>query len=315
MDKLLRLLQLLQIIKFNENELKFLSYGSIEVREKNNNKYIYTHYKVNDKSLTKYIGEYTEELYNSTSINNTKAKILKKEIRDAKNELKKYDIYPDELSLKAKTNCDFVRANLKYIIYSQAIIEGIPTTEFETENILENAKVNDMRPSDIQKIINLKHSWEFILDKNVISTKTSYTILCYINKLVLNGFFFDPGKIRNVPVTIKGSTYVPDFPIEADIKDDINKIVDSKKSIVDKSIELFLYVARKQMFIDGNKRTSLIFANHYLLSKGKGVIYIPEEKTKEFKELLVKFYETNNKTDLINFIKDYCYIDIFKKES
>lgn len=310
MDKIYRILQLLQIIKFNEIELNNLVYGSVEIREKNDNKYIYTHYRVDEKSLTKYVGEYTEELYNSTSLNNIQAKRLKKEIKDAKKELKEYDIFSGELSDKVKTNIDFVRANLKYIIYSQAIIEGITTTQFETENIIEDAKVNDMKPSDIQKIINLKHTWEFILDGNVMSTPTNYAILCYINKLVLNGFFYDPGKLRNVPVTISGSTYVPDFPIESDIKDDISKIINSKKTIVDKSIELFLYVARKQMFIDGNKRTSLIFANHYLVSHGKGLIYIPEDRIKEFKKLLVGFYETNNNKKVKEYIKKYCYIDI-----
>ena len=29
------------------------------------------------------------------------------------------------------------------------------------------------------------------------------------------------------------------------------------------------------VFIDGNKRTSVIFSNHYLISKGKGIIAIP----------------------------------------
>ena len=312
MDKIYRILQLLQIIKFSEIELNNLVYGSVEIREKNDNKYIYTHYRVDEKSLTKYVGEYTEELYNSTSLNNIQAKRLKKEIKDAKKELKEYDIFSGELSDKVKTNIDFVRANLKYIIYSQAIIEGITTTQFETENIIEDDKVNDMKPSDIQKIINLKHTWEFILDGNVMSTPTNYAILCYINKLVLNGFFYDPGKLRNVPVTISGSTYVPDFPIESDIKDDISKIINSKKTIVDKSIELFLYVARKQMFIDGNKRTSLIFANHYLVSHGKGLIYIPEDRIKEFKKLLVGFYETNNNKIIKEYIKNYCYIDISK---
>ena len=66
------------------------------------------------------------------------------------------------------------------------------------------------------------------------------------------------------------------------------------------------------MFIDGNKRTSLIFANHYLVSHGKGLIYIPEDKIKDFKKLLVGFYETNNNKIIKEYIKNYCYIDISK---
>ena len=62
------------------------------------------------------------------------------------------------------------------------------------------------------------------------------------------------------------------------------------------------------MFIDGNKRTSVIFANHYLISKGKGLIVIPVDKINKYKELLINYYETNNKKEISKFLKDNCYI-------
>ena len=62
------------------------------------------------------------------------------------------------------------------------------------------------------------------------------------------------------------------------------------------------------MFIDGNKRTSVIFANHYLISKGKGLIVIPEDKKEKYKELLINYYETNNKKEISKFLKEECYI-------
>jgi prophage maintenance system killer protein len=37
----------------------------------------------------------------------------------------------------------------------------------------------------------------------------------------------------------------------------------------------------EQIFIDGNKRTSIIFINHYLISNGKGIIVISAELTEE----------------------------------
>ena len=40
-----------------ETKLSTLIYGSIEIRENNNNKYIYVHQNDNGRSLTKYIGE------------------------------------------------------------------------------------------------------------------------------------------------------------------------------------------------------------------------------------------------------------------
>ena len=64
------------------------------------------------------------------------------------------------------------------------------------------------------------------------------------------------------------------------------------------------------MFIDGNKRTSIIYANHYLIGKGKGIIVVPVEKIDEYKSLLIKYYETNNNKQIKDFIIKNCYIKI-----
>ena len=169
-----------------------------------------------------------------------------------------------------------------------------------------------MSSEDVLKIVNLKHSWDFILNKNVILSPTDYSILCTINKLVEEGFYYNAGNLRSVPVKIGGTNWTPDIPIESDIKENINNIVNQEKSDVDKAIELLLYVVRKQMFIDGNKRTSVIFANHYLISKGKGLIVIPTDKIEEYKKLLIDFYESNDNKIIFNFLKENCYLEINK---
>lgn len=64
---------------------------------------------------------------------------------------------------------------------------------------------------------------------------------------------------------------------------------------------------KKQIFIDGNKRTSVIFSNHYLISNGKGIIAIPAELTEEFKDLLIGYYEGNDENKIKEFIKEKAY--------
>lgn len=51
---------------------------------------------------------------------------------------------------------------MKMNIYNQAVLEGVATSFSQTEEIIENEKVNDMTATDVQKILNLKHTWEFI---------------------------------------------------------------------------------------------------------------------------------------------------------
>jgi prophage maintenance system killer protein len=76
--------------------------------------------------------------------------------------------------------------------------------------------------------------------------------------------------------------------------------------VVEIAIEAILYVMKRQIFLDGNKRTAIIFANHHLIRNGKGLIVIPADAVPEYKKLLVHFYETNEKVEIISFLKNKC---------
>ena len=290
MEEKIEIISLLQSKQILEQRLKTLAYGSVEIREKNSNKYIYVHYREDGVSLTKYVGEYSDELYNLILNNSIEAKKLKKQIREIAKKLTEFNYIEEELSEEVKQNIDFAKRHLVDTIYKQAILEGVATTFADTESIIEGGKVNNMTSEDILKIINLKHAWEFILNKNVILSDTNFALLCEINKMVEEGFYYTAGKVRNVPVTIGGTTWKTELPIESIIKEELSDIFNKKMDEVDKAIELLLYTMKKQIFIDGNKRTSVIYSNHYLISNGKGIIAIPAELTQEFKDLLIPYY-------------------------
>lgn len=310
MEGKVEIFDLLQNKQLLEHELQSLAYGSVEIRENDSNKYIYVHYREDGVVLTKYVGEYSDELYNLVLKNSIRAKELKKQIKEINKRLKQLNYKEEELSEKVERNIDFAKRNLVDTIYKQAILEGVATTFADTENIIEGGKVNNMTPEDIMKIVNLKHAWEFILNKNVILSDTNFALLCEINKMVEEGFYYSAGKVRNVPVTIGGTTWKPDLPIESVIKEELEEIFNKKMDDVDRAIELLLYTMKKQVFIDGNKRTSVIFSNHYLISKGKGIIAIPAELTEEFKDLLIPYYEGKDEKQIKKFIKEKCYMSI-----
>jgi hypothetical protein len=66
----------------------------------------------------------------------------------------------------------------------------------QTEEIIENGKVNGVTATDVQKNPDLKHAWEFILDRDVVASPSDFHILCHIAKVVNEGFFTDGGRIR-----------------------------------------------------------------------------------------------------------------------
>ena len=288
--------------------LNLMAYdGTPEIKQNNNGKYLYIRKRVAGKLTSTYVGIYADELYNLLLKNAQEAREIKKELRRIEKQLATLGYSEDELPTEVINNILFARANMKMNIYDQAVLEGVATSFPQTEEIIDNGKVNGMTATDVQKILNLKHAWEFILDKDVVASKTDYYMLCHIARIVNEGFFIDGGRIRGVPVAIGGSSYVPPLPNELDVKEKIQEIIEKQENAIDIAIDLCLYCMKTQIFLDGNKRASVIFANHYLISHGGGFLVIPEKKVSEFKKLLVKYYEGENISIIRSFMKINCW--------
>ena len=120
-----------------------------------------------------YVGVYTEELYNLLLRNAREAREIRKSLRSIEKQLAAVGYSEDELSVDVVNNIAFARANMKMNIYDQAVLEGVATSFPQTEEIIENGKVSGMTATDVQKILNLKHAWEFILDRDVVASRST----------------------------------------------------------------------------------------------------------------------------------------------
>lgn len=281
--------------------------GTPEIKARGNEKYLYVRKRVAGKQTSTYVGAYTEELYNLLLRNAREAREIRKELRSIDKQLANAGYSEDELSSDVINNIAFARANMKMNIYDQAVLEGVATSFPQTEEIIDNGKISGVTATDVQKILNLKHAWEFILDRDVIASRSDYYMLSHIARVVNEGFFAEGGRIRGVPVTIGGSSYVPPLPNELDVKEKIREIIEESDEVINTAIKLCLYCMKTQIFLDGNKRASVIFANHYLISHGGGFLVIPEKEVSEFKRLLVKYYEGEDITVIADFMKKYCW--------
>ena len=281
--------------------------GTPEIKERGDGKYLYVRKRVAGKQTSTYVGVYTEELYNLLLRNAREAREIRKELRVIEKKLAAVGYSEDELSADVINNIAFARANMKTNIYDQAVLEGVATSFPQTEEIIENGKVSGMTATDVQKILNLKHAWEFILDRDVVASRSDYYMLSHIARLVNEGFFAEGGRIRGVPVTIGGSSYVPPLPNELEVKDRIREIVEENDEVINIAIKLCLYCMKTQIFLDGNKRASVIFANHYLIAHGGGFLVIPEKEVPKFKQLLVKYYEGEDISVITTFLKECCW--------
>lgn len=281
--------------------------GNPEIKEQSGSKYLYIRKRVAGKLKSTYVDVYSDELYQLLLRNAKEIKELNKAIRKINKELLALGYEDKDLSTRVLQNLDFARVNMKSNIYDQAVLEGVATSFPQTEDIIENGQVNGVSSTDVQKILNLKHAWEFILDRDVIQSESNYHMLCHIAKLVNEGFFYDGGRIRGIPVQIGGTSYVPPLPIETVVIERIDEIRNQQKEPIDIAIELCMYCMKTQVFKDGNKRASVIFANHYLIAHGMGFIVIPEKDVPEFKKLLIEYYEGAPLKIIGEFMRERCW--------
>lgn len=223
----------------------------------------------------------------------------------------------NKFNLTREQNVFIAKRNIVDYIWKSANLEGIGVTYPETQAIYDGGIVNGLTVDNIIAINNLKYAWQFILE--VEDVKCDYNTLCHIHKLVADKLVLEQelGRIRTTPVNIGGTKWKPQFPIESQIKEELDVLLHQEgKTKTEIAIEIMLSVMRRQMFIDGNKRVAMLFANKIMIDNGCGIITIAQELQETFYEKLIKYYESGNMLDLKEWIYENCIdgIDFNNKE-
>jgi prophage maintenance system killer protein len=206
--------------------------------------------------------------------------------------------------MTVEQNIFVAKRNIIDYIWKSAKLEGLAVTYPDTEAIYNGMSVSGVKVSEIIAVNNLKHAWQFVLDN--LCYPIDYPYICKINQLVGgDNLIINAGFLRNVPVTIGGTSWRPDIPIESQIKEELSEM-QHLGNPTDRAITLMLYLMRKQMFLDGNKRTAMLTGNQIMISSGCGIISVPIEQQRDFTATLVQFYESNDMEPLKAFVYNYC---------
>ena len=185
----------------------------------------------------------------------------------------------NKFNLTREQNIFVAKRNIVDYIWKSANLEGIGVTYPETQAIYDGGVVNGLTVDNIIAINNLKYAWQFVLENEGI--EYDYKALCQIHKLTCDKLVLDEnlGRIRTTPVNIGGTKWTPQFPIESQIKEELENLLNQPtKTKTEIAIEIMLWIMRRQMFIDGNKRVAatlfIYFLNFYniLYFNGKKVI-------------------------------------------
>ena len=216
--------------------------------------------------------------------------------------------------MTVKDNIFIAKRMLVDNVYKAAKLENIAITYPETIELVElNKNVGTLKPNEVTDVVNLKRAWEWLLsEKSLQNRQLSLDLIQDIHTKVAFGMINlelnEIGQFRTTGVQIGGTRWRPDYPNAENLHLQLQEIVNQFDDIVERAIEIYLWSCRNQAFKDGNKRTSNFVANFELIRNGSGILTPPpEEKLAEFRMKLIKFYETNDTTEMKLFLLNYCY--------
>lgn len=210
----------------------------------------------------------------------------------------------NKFKMTKEDNIFFAKRKLVDTIYKSANLEGIAVTFADTYSFMNNVNNGNISIDDMLKLKGLKDSWEF-----VFKTIDDELTIDYIKKIhfhVCKGQNILPlGEFRDKGVGITGTSWRPLLPSECDYEKELQEILLIPKEL-ERCISIFCWIQRSQMFLDGNKRVANLIANKEMIKNGQGIISVPVEKIGEYFTKLIAYYETNDMSDLKEWIYNNC---------
>jgi Fic family protein len=194
-------------------------------------------------------------------------------------------------------------------IYNTSALEGNAMTYPEVATLLEGVTIGGHKLSDEQQILNQNRSVTLLFEliKND-KFKLDKPTLLKLHKKVAFEEALNWGKFRNSGVHIGGTEYLPPKALTLDeiFKNNILNISKISNKII-QAISYFLFGASCQFFYDGNKRVSRLIMNGILLNSGYPILNIKAKDKLEFNQIMIKFYDTQNIYDAIDYLQNYYY--------
>ncbi len=198
-------------------------------------------------------------------------------------------------------------------IYSSVRVEGLAITFPETEQILEDRSVKGRSHDELYFVNDLKHAWQYLLEN--VSEEIGIETVRKMNRLAGRFTVDNAGSIRSVwsePIAVYGMkgelVYTPPVPKPAAVLDGEIRELCALPDKTDAALELYMYIAKSQLFNDGNKRTASLICNMALIQNGEGLFIIPPEKSLEFKTRLIDFYTSGKGHEFKEWLRGNCIL-------
>lgn len=205
-------------------------------------------------------------------------------------------IFSDKYKLTREQSVFLAKKKMDENIYCGMKMENRAVTFPQTKTILSGVNVAGVQLDDIQAILNMWDAWRFLLAS--IDEPVNVEYMCKLNEFIARNEALKWGVLRSGSVGISGCDYVPPVPEYETVKRELEVILSQDKTATGIALDVFAWGARGQFFWDGNKRTSLTMANKIMVSQGVGMLTIQDKNMERFNELLLRYYNSGDASEL-----------------
>ena len=210
----------------------------------------------------------------------------------------------DKYNMSLEDNIFFAKRKLVDNIYKSANLEGIAVTFADTYAFMNNVNTGNISVDDMLKLKGLKDGWEYVI--NHVNEELTIDFIKKIHFEVCKGQNIYPlGEFRDKGVGITGTSWRPKLPSECDYDKELKEIL-SNENKLERCIDLFCWLQRSQMFLDGKKLVADLVANKEMIKNGQGIIAVPVEEIGNYLTKLTLYYESGDNTKLEEWIYENC---------
>lgn len=119
-----------------------------------------------------------------------------------------------------------------------------------------------------------------------------------LHELIAKGdlSYYDLGESRTDRIFISGTSWRPGIPNPEQLHAELHEHLKISND-TERAITILLWMMRKQICRDGNKRRATLIANKILIEHGRGILSVPVEWDGSLKEKFVRYYETNEMSE------------------
>lgn len=219
----------------------------------------------------------------------------------------------------------YVSQNRLDLVRRTMVFEDCIFSKSQTKEILSNEVIPNVDYTLACGVRNINRAWSWVCSPKEYGSRALEELHSIVSENVirvpwLEGTFRD----ETMSVKISSSSYIPPLTsrIEAlnEFEGKLSYVLYELKGYLPKEkkvricLDFFIFLMKRQYFIDANKRTAYLFVNSLLRDFGTGkILLLPDLKNyKNFNKLLKGYYEGSQVEGikLINYLYRYYIKDI-----